>query len=283
MLRLKDGRLALAAFATIVLVASACGGAPGGPGSTRPGVPGVTPAPDGGEPTGAPAVPGGWSGTITFHLVRDISTTETSTSGEGIYQSTITETFELQSDVTDTFTVTGSDPEDLEFGIGSVDLAGQASNSGTTMQRVKYVSDKHNALGCHYLDETGSEIDGSWTLGGEAGGEIDFYDDGTYRITMGGGDYGEDELPKLMWQSYTILEGAAIDCPPAGRSEVTGFGQYGEWAYSYFDTDIEGILDTGNPGSTVDGSATFETSPLEGTVTVTWHLVHDGPIVLPHD
>lgn len=261
------------AFAALVLIAAACSSA---------GLPGVTQGPDAIEPTNPLVTRGGWAGTITFHLVRNIDTTESSTSGEGIYRSTTTNHFELQSDTTDTFTVTGADPEDLEFGIGSVDLAGQAANSGTTMERSVFVSDKYNALGCHYLDETGSQIDGSWTLGGEAGGEINFNDDGSYYITIGGGDPGEEELPSLMWQTYTILEGAETDCPPAGRSEVTGFGQYGEWAYSYFEPNIEGTLDTGNPGSTVDGSAVFETSPLEGTVTVTWHLVHDGPITLPH-
>jgi hypothetical protein len=185
--------------------------------------------------------------------------------------------------VTDTFTVTGSDPEDLEFGIGSVDLTGQAANAGTTLERSVYVSDKHNALGCHYLDETGSEIDGSWTLGGEAQGEINFNDDGSYYIDISGGNAGEEEIPKLMWVTYTILEGAANDCPAPGRSEVTGFGQYGEWAYSYGPGSLEGTLNPGNPGSVLEGSTSVEASSPEGTVTATWHLVHDGPIVLPRE
>lgn len=265
----------------LALSAVACGGAPAVPGGPSGSVP--TPsAPPAATPT-TTVVAGGWSGTITFHLVRDIDTTESSTSGEGIYRSTTTEHFELQSDITDTFTVTGSDPEDVTYGIGSVDLAGQAANSGTTLERVVYVSDKHNALGCHYLDETGSEIDGSWTLGGGAAGEIDFNDDGTYRITISGGDSGEEELPKLMWITYTILEGAAVDCPPPGRSEVTGFGQYGEWAYSTGGGPMEGSLNPQNPGSVLDGSLTFDIPSPEATITVTWHLVHDGPIVLPHE
>jgi hypothetical protein len=264
----------------LVLVIAACGGAKGPPPTSGP--PGSTATNPPPVSTNA-AVPGGWQGTITFHLVRNIDTTESSTNGEGIFRETTTEHFELQSDVTDTFTVTGSDPEDLEFGIGSVDLAGQAANAGTTLERVVYVSDKHNALGCHYLDETGSEIDGSWTLGGEAQGEIDFNDDGTYRISIGGGDPGEEELPKLMWITKTILEGAAIDCPPPGRSEVTGFGQYGEWAYSTGGGPIAGTLDTSSPGSVLNGSVTSDIESPKATVTVTWHLVHDGPITLPHD
>ena len=191
-------------------------------------------------------LPGGWSGTITFHLVRNVDTTETSTSGEGTFAVTTTEHFELQTDITDTFTVTGSDPEDLEFGVGSVDLTGQAANAGQTLERAVYVSDKHNALGCHYTEEIGSEIDGSWTLGGTASGEIDFQDDGTYRISVSGGEAGEDALDKLLWQTFTILEGAANDCPSPGRSEQTGFGQYGEWAYSYGPA-LEGTLNPAIP------------------------------------
>jgi len=65
---------------------------------------------------------------------------------------------------------------------------------------------------------------------------------------------------------------------------VTGFGQYGEWAHSTLGSNnIEGSLNPANPGNAVDGSAMFETAFPDGILTVTWHLVHDGPITLPHD
>ena len=236
-------------------------------------------------PTAQTAVPGSWTGTITVHVVTHGDSTETSTSGEGIYESTTTSTVDRDSDITDTFTFTGNDPEELEYGLESVDLVGQVANSGTAFERILTVSDKRNALGCHYLDETGSEIDGSWALGpDDAVGGVDFSDDGTYTIRFSGGAPSEEEIPKLMWITYTILEGAARDCPAAGRSEVTGFGQYGEWASSYA-REVEGSLDVQNPGAVLDGSHTYALSEpaYEGTATVTWHLVHDGPIVLPFD
>jgi hypothetical protein len=211
--------------------------------------------------------------------VRDIDTTNTSTTGTGIFTSTTTEHFVLQSDFTDTFTVTGAD--DLDYGIVTVDLTGQIANSGSTFEQTIFVTDLRNALGCHYLEETGSEIDGSWTLGGGAEGEIRFDEDGTYSITVRGGDSGEDAIPALLWEEFTILEGAAIDCPAPGRSETTGFGSYGDYAHIYGGGPMEGTLDPLNPGSVLDGSVTSTTDELlPATITVTWHLVHDGPIIL---
>lgn len=86
-----------------------------------------------------------------------------------------------------------------------------------------------------------------------------------------------------MWITYTILEGAANDCPAPGRSEVTGFGQYGDWAHIYLDEEIEGSVDPASPGSVLDGSKSFAIDLPKATIAVTWHLVHEGPINLPHD
>lgn len=53
-------------------------------------------------------------------------------------------------------------------------------------------------------------------------------------------------------------------------------------AFAIGPASLEGTLNPANPGSVLDGTASAETSP-EGTVTATWHLVHDGPIALPHE
>lgn len=273
------------AFATtlFVLTISACGASTGPVG---------TGGPSGDSATNPPpastngAVPGGWQGTITVQMVESVDETQTTESGDpgSLYHTRITAHDFVENDITDEFTVSGRDRDDVEYGVVEVDLTGLATNRGDTLQRHVSVEDKRNALGCHFLEEIGSKIDGSWTLGGDAHGEIRFSDDGTYRITIGGGDYGEDPLPRLGWQTYTILEGAARDCPPPGRSEVTGFGQYGQWAYRYIgENDIEGSLDAANPGSVVQGSLTFDIDSPKATITVTWHLVHEGPINLPHE
>ena len=56
-------------------------------------------------------------------------------------------------------------------------------------------------------------------------------------------------------------------------------GQPGDHMYAV----IEGELNPSNPGSVVDGSTTWEMRFPEGfTMTITWHLEHSSPIVLPH-
>lgn len=125
-------------------------------------------------------------------MVTNIDETATTESGDpgSPYHTTTTTTDLVVEEVTDTFTVSGSDGADVEYGVGRVDLTGQVANTGDTLQRYVSVTDKANALGCHFLDEIGSEIDGAWTLSGDAHGDISFSDDGTYRITIRGGDAG---------------------------------------------------------------------------------------------
>ncbi len=279
---------------------AACTGAPGGPvGSNEPsaGAPTATPLPA----ATTPIVAGGWSGTITFHAVLDHVKDETSTSGDpgSVYYETSLSHDETRADVTDTFTVTGDDPQDLEFGISSVELSGPVANEGTTLERYVITSDKHNALGCHFTEEVGSEVSGDWSHDTNGTGGIRFNDDGSYTITMsasGDPQTGEmpdtPQLPKRLWDTFTILEGAAADCPGQGPEVTTTEGPVVEWASSFIgETDvtsgqyssIEGQLNASNPGSVVEGSSTFTFALPKMTLTVTWHLVHDGPIVLPHE
>lgn len=268
--------------------------APGGPSGPVP--------PQGATPAPTPAtvvVAGGWSGTITFHGVIDDVADTTSESGDpgSLYHETTTTHDETRVDVTDAFTVSGDDPEDITYGIDSFDLAGSVANNGTTLERYVSMSDKCNALGCHFTDEVGSEVR-PWTHAANATGGIRFSEDGSYTITMyTSGDPQTDEtpetpqLPKRLWEAYTILEGAAADCPGPGSEVTTTEGPVVEWASSFIGevdvnsglySSIEGQLDAANPGSVVDGSVTFEFSLPKMKLTVTWHLVHDGPIVLPH-
>ena len=271
----------------LLLVVAACGGSAG---SADSGEPGNGPADTDAASYGA-AVPGGWSGTITFHAVMDQSKDDTSTSGEGTYQETLVTHSVTQADVTDSFTVTGNDPDDIEFGIHSVDLSGSVANSGTSLERYTFVSDKHNALGCHWTNETGGETKGSWSHDATSGGSISFNDDGSYYIRINAGSdpvTGETlqspELPKRLWDKNTILEGAAADCPGPGPELTTTGGPAIEWASSILGAydSIDGTMDASAPGAVVDGSKTFKIDLPEATLTVTWHLVHDGPITLPH-
>jgi len=225
-------------------------------------------------------------------VVTDSDTTETSDSGDpgSVYFTTTTLHDVYRGDASDEFTVTGTDDAESDvYGIGSVELRGPASSRGTSDERHLATTDKRNSLGCHYTEEMGSEISGSWTMDGTASGEIRFQDDGSYTISMSfspadpeGDGYETPLLPRRQWQTYAILEGAANDCPPPGTSEVTDtYGPVLGFASSFLDSgDIGGSIDPANPGSVVDGTQSFEVSDHfpPTTLTVSWHLVHDGPI-----
>jgi hypothetical protein len=280
-----------------ILVALAVGGCSGSPapgatsGPTARPTAGPTTAPSSAPNRTSGANPGGWQGTITFHAVMNVVKDETSESGDpgSVYHSTLTTHDVTQADVTDTFTVSGPS------GAGSVDLAGSVANQGTTLERYVSDEDKYNALGCHYIDEVGQELSGPWSQSANGTGGIHFYDDGTYTINMyasGDPQTGEmpptPQLPKRLWETFTILAGAAKDCPPPGVETHTTEGPELEWASSYSSgtdangnsVEIGGQLDLNNPGSVVDGSISFDVTLPKLKMTVTWHLVHDGPITL---
>lgn len=286
--RAPSGR---AAFAMILVAASigACSAAPGssGPGTSSP------------TQTAAPApafsggfVPGGWSGTLSFHAVSASDTTDTSHSGDpGSVYATATTTHDVyQGDADDAFTVTGTDDaESAVYGIGSVDLKGPASSHGTSHEQHSSITDKYNSLGCHYTDEIASETAGSWSMDGTGGGSINFQDDGSYTLTMSfspadpeGDGYETPQLPRRQWETFTILEGAARDCPAPGTGNVNDtYGPVTSFASSYHgSSDIGGSIDPLNPGSVIEGTQSFQVPDYfpPTTLTVSWHLVHDGPI-----
>jgi len=232
---------------------------------------------------------GSWQGTITFRAVEDSVKDDTETSGAGVYQQTTTSHDTTQSDVTDEFTVANQDPTEQD--LGEIQLLGAVASHGTTDARSVSDADQYNSLNCHYTVEVGSELQGSWTEDSYGSGSITFQKDGSYVITMGEtGKPGTGEspqsplLPDHRWHTDTIISGAAGDCPQSEPDQTTSDPTNLEWASSVLGPydQIQGKLDPGSPGSIVDGSATFkETQPPDTTLTVTWHLVHTGPIPLP--
>ncbi len=281
----------------LALVIAACSSSPGSVVSSQPSsAPSSAPSDDsGGNPAPVSTsgiAPGKWQGTIRFHAVLNTVKDDTSTSGQGVFQETTTTHDTTQADATDEFTVTGSDPADISYGISEVQLTGPVANHGTTLERHVGDSDKSNALGCHWTDEVGTEVSGSWTGNGYGSGSIRFQDDGSYTIQMGaGGDpvTGAEPptpaLPKRLWETNTIIAGAAADCPGPGTVQMTTDGPIVQWASSITGAydQIQGKLGVASPGAVVDGSASFKETLPDATLTVTWHLVHDSPITLPHN
>jgi len=279
----------VAAIAILVIGVAACGGSSGAVDTGAPTDPPVYVQPTASTAT---TVAGGWQGTVAFHAVLDTVKDDTSTSGQGAFQEATTTHDVTQADVTDTFTVSGHDPDDLSLGVSSVDLGGSVSNGGTSLERYVFDTDKTNSLGCRYTNETGTEVKGSWSHGSTGAGSISFNHDGSYliRIRVGsdpvtGATPPSPQLPKRLWETNTIIQGAARDCPGAGGDVADTAGPIVEWASSIlgaYDT-IDGTLNPANAGSVVDGSKTFDITQPEAKLNVMWHLVHDGAIVLPHD
>jgi hypothetical protein len=117
-------------------------------------------------------------------------------------------------------------------------------------------------------------------------------DDGSYRITIGVGDPSTGEipppplLPERFWRINAITGGVGKDCPIPGTDTNGTAVPLIEWASSLLQARqyLDGKLDPASPRSVVDGRVTFdETVPPMTKVTVTWHLAHEGPIVLPHN
>jgi hypothetical protein len=119
--------LRVSATLFVAISAGACNAAPAsGPKQTAAALP--PPAVE----TNAPAPAAGtWTGTLTIHGVIDINKTENGSDGDpgSTYYDAYTKNDVTQTDVTDTFNISASDPEDLTFGIDQVDLGGSSANA----------------------------------------------------------------------------------------------------------------------------------------------------------
>lgn len=274
----------IVAIVVLVLATVGCG-ATVGPGATSTGFVEPTDTPYNGPSSGH------WSGTITFHGVINVDK-----SGPGhsdldpnntYYESWVT-TDTTQLDATDTFTIAAADEADLSYGISHVKLDGSAANSGTTLEHYSRATDKGNS-GCTWKQDEGSETKGSWSGSGSLVGDMRFSEDGSYTIDIRADPSGDGaKVPHREWLKYSDISAACeISYPPYDNPSTQGpilewvSSRLGDADVDLIYSDIEGQMSTGNPGSTVDGTKEWKFS--DGlTMTITWHLVHDGPIVLPH-
>lgn len=274
----------------VALLGACSGGGPAAPAATGTSSSTRTTAPA--PPATGGSIAGSWHGTLSFSGVVDSDTTETSTSGDpgSLYTSTTTLHDVYHANGTDQLTVTGVDDGETEvYGVGTVELSGTATTQGSSMETHSAISDLHNALGCHFTDEIASETSGSVASDGTVSGTINFSDDGSYYIRVNvspadpeGDGYETPQLPRRQWRTYTILDGAARDCPPPGTSEVKDTsGPLLWWVSGFGSGEIEGSIDPANPGSVIEGELTLPIDQFPpGSVTVSWHLEHDRPIIV---
>ena len=269
------------------------------PGSTPGSNPGRVTTQPGEEQTDPPIEPSGtWTGTMMVEAVVGVNKTTHDTSGNpgDVYYETSTTTETDSGDSTDTFAINAQDQSDLQFGIHTVDLKGTASTQGNEDLKVTIVSNKQNS-GCTWTEEVGDETSGAWTDAGAAVGELSFYDDGSYRITIHASTAGpngeQPDGPQIDHHSWIKNSDISAGCTGDPVNEFTEKrGPLLLWASSsleqqdvnYQTIEIRGQISAANPGTAVDGTSTWkvDTSP-EVTLTATWHLVHSIPIILPHD
>jgi hypothetical protein len=282
--------LGVVASALALFCCVACSGqSPAAPATT------IRPTLDQAVETEAPVVAGGsWTGTITLHGVINQDATKDISSGDpgSIYYQSGTSHDTTQTDVTDTYSVTGRDPEDVSYGIDGFDFSGTAKNSGTTLERYVQNWNSQNS-GCTYKEEVGTQVSGSWNSTGTANGSLTLSDDGQYSIEVSAGSAdpnGEEvtpELPHRVWDTFSDI---SAGCVAKSGGDVTDTqGPLVWWVSSFLGesdvndkySSISGQLGAA-PGTTIDGSATWMLKAPALKMDITWHLVHDSPIVLPH-
>jgi hypothetical protein len=290
--------------AAVLFVAGAlalvgCAGAPpvGQAGTSQAGKP-AAPTSVEEDPTTAGVAPGSWTGTITFHAVANVNKTTNDTSGDpgNVYYETSTTTEANAGDSVDTFAINARDGTDLEFGISAVELdGGKADTHGNEDYKTTIVTKKSNS-GCTWTEELGDEVSGSWADSGTSVGELRFSDDGSYSIELRASTAGPDgvqpdgpQIDHRMWiKNSDISAGCSGD--PAydttakeGPTLLWASNLLGQPDVNGIYSAIQGKLDATNPGTTVDGTSTWKLVAPAQELTITWHLVHSTPIVLPHD
>jgi hypothetical protein len=137
-------------------------------------------------------------------------------------------------------------------------------------------------------------VKGAWTGTGRTVGTLHFNDDGSYSIdirpdiTLASGY--EPDGPQLPYRNWETISDLTAGCVGNGYDTTTTQGPIVWWVASFLGevdvnniySNIEGQLNAASPGSVVDGSIIWKLKLPEMTMTITWHLVHSGPIVLPH-
>lgn len=218
-------------------------------------------------------LPGKWNGTIT-------AATESSQSGSSaVTEGTATYTRDWHTSiwVRDVIYVGGADDG---YATGFVYLNGRQYTSGNGTDG--YAEAGTNVpRGCAHDVIEQAESGGTWGFDGQAGANITLYPDGRYTITWDTAQPAEDIfLPGQTVTQVSILEpnphcvdiGTGTEDRPYWPSPLTG---------SAGQTTVEGRIDPDHPGNILAGSQTFTSEYDSSTTTVTWTIVHDGPIRLP--
>jgi hypothetical protein len=220
--------------------------------------------------------PGTWRGTVTAETeVRELISTATSGQSHVAIRWTSNRTEQTSITVTDRLHLGGSDDA---HSLGYIRLEGHQYTQGFASRQVDTTVTNASAS-CGVYDYTETESSGgSWYFDAESGGGITLYPDGRYTIDWYARATDEDVVvPGEKSKQVTVREGDCFDIGSGGM----------EWSYSPTTTtgsvvtSVSGHIDPENPGNVLAGSEAILNDDLS-TTTLTWNLVHDGPIILPN-
>jgi hypothetical protein len=223
------------------------------------------------------ATPGTWRGVVTANTEVQESSSSTTRENRGPPVGITVSTYSTRTsiDVTDRFFLGGTDEQ---VAMGYVALDGrQYTNGAMTAETVETVSNGANSSCFYDKNETGRSA-GGWFFEVDASGSISLYPDGRYTISFFGSN-SDDEIvvPGELTSTYSGIRPASCNDPsetvdrPAYPHPTVGSGSV---------SIVEGQLDPEDPGNVLRGQATITNSDLSVT-TITWNIVHEGPIRLP--
>lgn len=241
---------------------------------------------------GPPA--GTWSGTISVRAELAVDEQLSGDNGQdpnSVYFHTYTGEHSWHIDVTDTYTVTGEDPESLEYGITGVTLEGEVANVGSETALDRRLWNKKNS-GCTWNEDSGSESSTTWSSSGDSASSIEFDEVGTYRLYLGYNPTSDPPTGTL--HSWLENSNISANCEEvedgydttdeAGPFIWWATDQYGGWTSDNTQSAVVEERLTDPSSGVVEGSRTWDMYTPEGsTLTVTWSLQHTGPITLPRN
>jgi hypothetical protein len=221
--------------------------------------------------------PGTWHGTITVNTELQ----ESFSSSGRIYDpgtriTTLSTHSERTSiDVYDRYFV-GGDDDPSGMGYAALDGRVYTSGAGTHEEGTSLIDDW--SYTCGKFDKVESEHSaGGWHFDGDGSVSIGLYPDGMYTLDIYSRAEPSEEIV-LPGEHTTEWSASEAGCP-AGTDDWNA-AMYPFTSASVYLSRIEGQVDPDDPGNALRGQDSF--TNFDGSVTtVTWNLVHDGPIRLP--
>ncbi|HEY6608875.1 MAG TPA: hypothetical protein VI277_06735 [Candidatus Limnocylindria bacterium] len=223
------------------------------------------------------AVPGEWRGTITANteVQESIESTVSTTDDYFGITTVTTRSTRTSIDVTDRFFVGGTeDPP----GMGFVSLSGRqyTQGAGTKEEGSATVNAWNNTCG-EYDSVVTVQAGGGWSFEEDTTASISLYPDGTYQINWSASGWDRDVV--LPGESASQWTESRAECPAGSDTSNAPMYPY-PLIGSGQTTMIEDQLDPENPGNVLRGQVTITNDDLS-TTTISWNIVHEGPIPFP--